>query len=261
MKDSVRLERSSWALCALLLLAWLLHWRTFGLEELGQDGYLSVDLGLGSLGEMLRYVARDVHPPLFFALLHGMFALGGRAYPVAKLLPIAAAQLSLVLIYRLVRQLAGSAAAWWATVLLLLSVPFLLLAPTVRPFTLGLCCSLLSLLLVVRWRAPPERHVRQRQVVLALVTAAALLSWYLQLFVLVLEALLCWRGRQRSGDHPAATSAGIGSRGLVALAGGVLLAAPLYAFVLPGLLAKMRQGITVTEGTPALPSATTVLAG
>lgn len=124
-----------------------------------------------------------------------------------------------------------------------------------------MCCSLLSLLLVVRWRATPERHVRRRQVVLALVTAAALLSWYLQLFVLVLEALLCWRGRQRSGDHPAATSAGIGSRGLVALAGGVLLAAPLYAFVLPGLLAKMRQGITVTEGTPVLPSAATVLAG
>src|SRR6185437_1690023 len=108
-----------WAPCLLLLVAWALHWRTFGVEELGQDGALSVDLGLGSLGAMLVYTARDVHPPLFFALLHWSFAFGGPGYLVAKFVPIAAAQLSLLVLYRLVRILAGTLVAWCAVL-----VPF-----------------------------------------------------------------------------------------------------------------------------------------
>jgi mannosyltransferase len=188
---SLRARRAGapWGICLLLLVAWALHWRTFGVEELGQDGALSVDLGLGSLGAMLVYTARDVHPPLFFALLHALFAIGGPGYLVAKFLPIAAAQLSLVVLYRLVRMLAGTLVAWCAVLLLLLSVPSLLLSPTVRPFTLGLFWWLLTLYLTVRSLATPGRQARRQQIVLALATTAALLSWYLQLFFVALEAL------------------------------------------------------------------------
>jgi hypothetical protein len=245
-----------WALWALLLLAWGVHWRTFGLEELGQDGYLSVDLGAGSLAHMLTFVARDVHPPLFFALLHGLFALGGLAYPVAKWLPVAASQLTLPVMFVLARRLAGPTVAWWATALLALSVPFLLLTPTVRPFTLGLLASLLSLLLTVRLLQASGRATRGQALALALVTAAALLTWYLQLFVVALEAELFRQAGKRS-------CGAVGTRraGLTALAVGTLLALPWYGFVLPGLLAKMRRGATVTEGTPALPTVHTVIAG
>ncbi|HEV7214425.1 MAG TPA: glycosyltransferase family 39 protein, partial [Chloroflexota bacterium] len=204
--------------------------------------------------------ARDVHPPLFFALLHALFAVGGPGYLVAKFVPIAAAQLALVVLYRLVRTLAGPLAAWCATILLLLCVPFLLLSPTVRPFTLGLCSSLLTLLLTVRYLAAPRCFARRQQVILALATAAALLSWYLQLFVLALEALLFWQARRwaiAKDEKPASVRKG----GLVALAAGSLLAFPWYAFVLPGLLAKVHQGATVTEGTPTLPTILGVLAG
>jgi hypothetical protein len=250
-----------WGLCLLLLVAWALHWRTFGVEELGQDGALSVDLGLGSLGAMFVYSARDVHPPLFFALLHAMFAVGGTGYLVAKFLPIAAAQLTLVILYRLVRTLAGPLAAWCATGLLLLSAPFLLLSPTVRPFTLGLCCSLLSLLLTVRCLLIPGGNGR-RHVALALVTMGALLSWYLQLFFLALELwLFCWPARGPGSGGVRAAPGAVRRAGLAALATGTALALPWYAFVLPALLAKIGRGETVTEGTPAWPTISGVLAG
>lgn len=231
-----------WCLCVLLLTAWALHWRTFGVEELGQDGNLSVDLGLGSLRAMLIYTARDVHPPLFFVLLHALFALGGTTYLIAKLLPIAVTQLALVVLFRLVLTLAGTATAWCATILLLCSVPFLFLSPTVRPFTLGLCCSLLTLLLRLRYLTATSRPTRRQQVFLA--TAAALLSWYLQLFVLALEALLFRQARYwvaADVEEPSSRERG----GLIALGAGMLLASPWYGFVLPGLLAKLCQGGTV----------------
>lgn len=276
-----------WPLCALMLLAWAFHWRTFGLQELGQDGYLSVDLGAGSITGMLVFLARDVHPPLFFALLHGLFAVGGVRYPVAKFLPVAATQLALPVAFCVARRLAGTSVAWWATVLLLTSVPLLLLAPTVRPFTLGLLCSLLSLLLTLRLVCRSGSKGNALSVALALVTAAALLTWYLHLFFLLLEAALLWRrwpepGSSEQGNAsgsqgfapPAAKqaefqissggSAQLGDarhRGLLALATGAVLAAPWYLYVLPGVLGKLTQGATVTQGTPQLPTPSVVFNG
>ena len=211
---------------------------------------------------MLVYSARDVHPPLFFALLHALFAAGGPSYLVAKFLPIAAAQLSLIVLFRLVQTLAGPLAAWLATILLLLSVPFLLLSPTVRPFTLGLCCSLLSLLLTVRYLLIPGGNGRRRQLALTLVTVGALLSSYLQIFFLALEVwLFCWPARASGSGGRPATPWAVRRAGLAALAIGTVLALPWYAFVLPALLTKIGRGETVTEGAPALPTLGGVLAG
>lgn len=258
-----------WLCGALLLLAWALHWRTFGLQELGQDGYLSVDLGASTLPRLLSYLARDVHPPLFFAALHAMFALAGEEYLIAKFLPIACSVLALAAIYRLGMELGGRWLGLGAAALLLVAAPFALLSPTVRPFTMGLFLSVLSLALTIRLlRAPRAPPVLLKASALALVTAAALLTWYLQPFFVALQVLLCLGApgaRLRTRDNGASThrcALAPAARGaLVGIGAGVLLALSWYVYVLPRLLQKLHQGATVTEGTPVLPSLHTLLAG
>jgi hypothetical protein len=235
---------------AVLLVAWALHWHTFGLTELGQDGFLSVDLAWGSLPAMLAFTARDVHPPLFFALLHWWFALTGVHDVTAKYLPIAGSMLSLALLYGIGVRLVGKAVAALAIALYLFSASSLLLAPTVRPFTLALCCSLLTLRLALAGEAAvtaADRYVHW--CALAFSTALALLAWYLQPFFLVLEAMLIWRA-----TPPGQASAASRGLRLSALAGGCLLAAPWYVYVLPLLWAKLQAGGNASGGVPALPT-------
>jgi predicted membrane-bound mannosyltransferase len=88
-------------LLCLLVLTWLVHLRTFAPRELGQDGYFSVDLALDSLQHMATFTARDVHPPLFYALLHYAFVLGGVNDLAAKLVPVSASVLAVVFLYRI----------------------------------------------------------------------------------------------------------------------------------------------------------------
>lgn len=57
--------------------------------------------------------------------------------------------LALVLLYQVGLRLVGRAISLLATALLLVSSSYLLLSPTVRPFTLALCCSLLTLVVRV----------------------------------------------------------------------------------------------------------------
>lgn len=246
------------ALLALLLIAWAAHWHTFGVSELGQDGFLSADLAWGPLPAMLTFTAHDVHPPLFFALLHWWFALAGMHYLTAKFLPIAGSMLALALLYQIGARLAGRAVGLLGAGLLLVSSSALLLAPTVRPFTLALCCSLLTLvitLLSLRSGLPVARR-RLLWLALALSTALALLAWYLQPFFLVLEALLLSRSPAGGRVRAAASWPWLG-----ALAAGCLLASPWYAYVLPLLWSKLHAGVDVVGTAPTLPALPALAAG
>ena len=245
-------------LVAVLLAAWAVHWHTFGLSELGQDGFLSVDLASGALPAMLAFTARDVHPPLFFALLHWWLALTGTHYLTAKYLPIAGSMLSLALMYGIGIRLVGKAVADLAIVLFLFSAPSLLLSPTVRPFTVALCCSLLTLRLTLSGdsAAVSAAGRRLRWCALAISTALALLAWYLQPFFLLLEVLLIWRATTKSQG----SAASHWSR-FSALAGGCFLAAPWYAYVLPLLWTKLQAGNTAAGVAPSVPALAVVAAG
>ncbi|MGI8916509.1 MAG: hypothetical protein ACR2JY_22510, partial [Chloroflexota bacterium] len=240
------------ALMALLLLAWATHWQTFGVSELGQDGFLSADLAWGPLPTMLAFTARDVHPPLFFALLHWWFALAGTHYLTAKFLPITGSMVALAILYSIGAWLAGRAVGLLATALLLVSSSDLLLAPTVRPFTVALACSLLTLMMTLFCLQPGISAARRRLlwIALALSTTGALLAWYLQLSFLALEAILIYRSARRLAGGANASTWPV----LLALAAGCLLASCWYGDVLPLLWTKIHTGVTVTGGAPALPT-------
>lgn len=252
------------ALLLLSLAAWALMWRTFGLEELGQDGYLSVSLASGSFPALTQFLSRDVHPPLFFVILHWFFQLGGIEYLIAKVLPISANLLALLMLIQLFRRLFNPTIAVISGCLYCIAPTTFLLAPTVRPFTFGLMCSLATLYITSIFPFPqPSRRRILLTLLLTLATTTALLSWYLQIPLLVLEcAIALWLLRQTpiSADHQLSLQRQAFLL-LSAFAVGTLLALPWYLFVLPHLLHKIIVGEAAGGLPPATPNPTAIASG
>jgi hypothetical protein len=243
--------------CSLLLLAWLVHWRAFAPLELGQDGYLSVDLALGSLSDMVSFLARDVHPPLFYALLHAWLRLFGVNYIAAKYIPIACSILSLALCFRIGLQLIGRMAAFIAVILLLLSPSYVLLSSTVRDFSTGLFFSLFTLSLTVTLlNQKGERHVRAFYIAfLFLSTALSTLTWYLHFFFLGAEILVVAYcvlhegtkkrgGRERDSTEPIYL--------IYVITAGVLVCSPWYVDFYSHIQAELARGATAHDATIGL---------
>lgn len=246
ISGGVLLRRSTWPALCLLLLAWLLHWRAFGLAELGADGALSVDLAHRPIMAMLAFTAGDVHPPLFYLLLHGMFDLAGLQYFTAKFLPIASGMLALVALASLGDRLAGRGVGLLAAALFLISPADITLASTVRDYMPGLACSLLTLLLTDRLRVAgtPRGVARRGCFLLAAMTAVALLTWYFHVIFLVTEGALLF-GRSYTGRQRRWVGWSLGA--------GILVAFPWYAAVAPGLLRLLTSGATAFDGAATLP--------
>ncbi|GEM_PF-1723018 len=250
-----QMRRALPLLCVILLLAWGLAWRVFGVSELGQDGFLSVDLGFSPLSQMLAYTSLDVHPPLYYALLHVWFPLAGIQYATTKFVTIACAVLALVTIERIGRRLGNWQTGLAAALLLALSPAFLQLSATTRDFVPGLFVSLFTLLLTLRFvDVGGGLHGRWFDgLLLGLATVAALLMWYLHIFFLLLEVVVFVsayaQARRRHGGGTKGTLLGP-----AALVVGVALALPWYAYALPKLLAKMADGTTGYDAAPRLPS-------
>jgi mannosyltransferase len=240
------------AMSLLLLLAWAVHWQTFSRLELGLDGALTVDLARSPLGDMLAFNARDVHPPLFFVLLKGWLGLGGLHYVTAKYLAIAASLPALPLLYQLGRRLLPAGGAVLAALLLALSPTSLFLAPTVRDFSLGLTLSLATAVLTLdlcRQHYRKGRRDASRLVALAVLSAAALLTWYFHLFLLLVEAAVLLYAHRRL----------VVAHGALAL--GIVLSAPWYVYVLPHVTGKLSGGTTTFGGAPSLPNGPDLASG
>src|SRR5579859_1149033 len=96
-----------WIVVALLLVAWSIRLLAYWTPELGLDGQLSVGLALLPLPRLFGFLARDVHPPFFYLTLKAWLDLVGVNYLTARWLGVAAGTLTLVVLYRFVRSLAG----------------------------------------------------------------------------------------------------------------------------------------------------------
>jgi hypothetical protein len=249
-EGTARAFEAGWLFAAALVcLGWAARLLAYGTEELGLDGHLSVGLALLPVPRLLGFLARDVHPPLFYLTLKAWLALVGVDYLSARWIGVAAGTLTLAMLYRFIRSLAGPRGALIASALLVLSPATISASATVRDFGLGLLLSVASL---VAWRALDGNLSRRRRwlglAALALSTALALAAWYFHaLFVVGQFVALAlnpkdWRAR--------ASALAIGS--VVQLPWAVVAAGPLVA--------KVGQGVTVSGQRPAPASLQAVLA-
>lgn len=139
-------------LAALAIRAWDLRRESYWLDEL-----CSIAATQGTWREMLDGLAqRDVHPPLYFALLRGWVRLFGASEPAARSLSVLAGLVAVSSAGRLARELAGRRAEFAAMALVACS-PFCVYYSTeARAYSLLLALSLEATLRLVRAARDPR---------------------------------------------------------------------------------------------------------
>lgn len=141
-------------------------------------------------------VTTDLHPPLYFLLLHWVLQVAGaipwRAMPfVARLFSVLASLPSLSLLYLIGRRLGGKLAGLFAVLTGCLAPVYLWYGQEARPYALVVSLSLLSvyaLLRLVAWYGSRAGRFRWA-VVYCLATAATVYTHYSGLFLLGFEGL------------------------------------------------------------------------
>src|ERR671936_747856 len=77
LEHSARTHRARWTLVVLLLCAFALRLLNLTVQPLWFDEGWSVWFATADLPTMAARTAADIHPPLYYALLHAWIALAG----------------------------------------------------------------------------------------------------------------------------------------------------------------------------------------
>ncbi len=200
------------------------------------EGY-SVWFAGQSLLEMVRLTAADIHPPLYYALLH-LWTLGLGLAPVAlRLFSVAASVVAIPLAYLLGRDLQGRRAGLLAAALVALNPMAIFYGQEVRMYGLATTFSFLALWAGWRWSQPSAP--RRFGVTYLLALTAGLYTLYY--FVLLPLAQFIWvlaaaRSRLRHW--------------LAAVAGAALLYLPWVLYAGPKLLNYVAYKVVQDNDTP-----------
>jgi uncharacterized membrane protein len=117
----------------------------FSPKSLWGDEFFSIDLASRSWAEVLKGSVQDVHPPLYFFLLHFSMAIFGNAEWAFRLVSAVASIGTMVGIYLLAREWAGKRAAFFALILAAASPYWLQSSNEIRGYSLLACESIFAL--------------------------------------------------------------------------------------------------------------------
>ena len=176
------------ALLAVTLLAFGLRLYYLTDANVWYDEGLSVWAARQPIVDMARWTATDVHPPLYFALLHFWLRCAGESTFAIRYLSVAFGTLAVVALWRVGREILPRYPwiAVAAAALLALSRFAIWWSRETRMYMLAALMGVLSLAFTVRLRWRPRWWVALGYVI---VTAAALWSLYLLAFLLVIEGI------------------------------------------------------------------------
>ncbi len=149
-----RIERRLFAplppLVLVLLIAFALRLWQLGAQSLWYDEAVSVFIAQQPLPDLIAHTAGDVHPPLYYILLHVWLALAGSTEFAAAYFSLFFGVLLVALVCRLARDQFGTNAGVIAAFLVALSSFNLWYSQEVRMYTLVACLAVLSLMLMAR---------------------------------------------------------------------------------------------------------------
>lgn len=180
---------SSATVFAVITVAFALRLNAFHGEEPGPDGLISLALAREPWPLFLNFLLRDPHPPLYYLLLRGWLALTGLSVETARWISVAAGVAAVCMVVRLVKELVAPRALVPAALLFSVMPAGIFASASVRDYSLGLSLSLVSLWLFPARRANTAQPLHT--IVLALVTGAALLTWYFHVVILLLQTAVC----------------------------------------------------------------------
>ncbi len=184
-------------LLGLLLLAFALRLHHLDVQSLWYDEGVTAQVAQLGIGELARWTADDIQPPLYYVLVHGWLSLfdpwpGNLAY-LMRWLSAAFGWLGVVLLWALGKRLWGWQAGWWAAALAALSPVLVYYSQESRMYTLLLLWVLLAALAVVQVLAAADdkKDTHRWWSVYVLAGASALYTHYFAAFAL-LALMLYW---------------------------------------------------------------------
>lgn len=134
----------------LIALALILRVLRLGLQPLWWDEGYSVWFATNPVGMMLAQTARDIHPPLYYALLHGWITLVGARPEALRLFSVTVGVLTVALMYAVGKRLGGERVGLIAAFLLAISPFHIYYSQEVRMYGLVALWSLASVSLAAR---------------------------------------------------------------------------------------------------------------
>ncbi len=194
--DEGRLHKTILILLALLaagLRALWLSWQPLWWDE----GYSFYAAGM-PIGSMIKETAEDIHPPLYYALLH-LWQWGAGSGPVAaRLFSVFVGVLTVILIFRVARYLGGLKLAVVVGLLAAVSPIQVYYSQEVRMYALVALLGLASTYLMWLW-LDDASHAPSRRLFLAYgaVTLAALYTHYYAVLIPVSQTLFVLLARER----------------------------------------------------------------
>ena len=187
----VKLSSRFW-LFAILLAAFALRLYRLGVSSLWYDETVSVVLARQDLLTLTRHTAGDIHPPLYYYLLHFWGQFTGWSEFSAAFLSLCFGVLLIALVYRVARAWFNVRVALLAALLVALSPYNLWYAQEVRMYTLGATLGLASVYFFVRMltadRRPPTA-IRDF-IAYVIVSALGIYTLYYFAFLLVFENIV-----------------------------------------------------------------------
>ncbi len=137
-------------LVLLLLLAFALRFYRLGYQSLWYDEAVSMHLAMKDLGSLTLHTARDIHPPLYYYLLHFWILAAGSSEFSAAFFSLVFGTLIIAACYRLGTELYGRRAGLLTAFLVAVSPFNLWYSQEVRMYTLGALLGLVSLYCLIR---------------------------------------------------------------------------------------------------------------
>ena len=230
----------------LMLIGLLLRAARLDFQPLWWDEGYSVWFATHPLAQMAALTARDIHPPLYYALLHLWIALWGPGPLALRSLSILFGMLTIPMAYLVGRELAGPRAGLWAAALIALNPIHVYYSQEVRMYGLVAGLSLGSMYYATRLlgltrpdETPPARSTGIGYVLLTL--AALYTQYYAALLPLGFTLYALWRWRR----DPTALLRWLGLQLLVAI--GYL---PWALYAVPELIPYVSQKVAVEADRP-----------
>jgi len=172
----------------ILLAGFALRLYRLGYESLWYDETVSVLLARKSLPALTAHTAGDIHPPLYYYLLHFWIRLTGSSEFSLAFLSLAFGVLLIPLLFYLGRRLYGVKIGLLGALLLALSPFNLWYSQEVRMYTLGASLGLISLLFLLRLIGTKSQTGLQRGYGAGYILASALGLYTLYYFAFLLLA-------------------------------------------------------------------------
>ncbi|NOZ29914.1 MAG: hypothetical protein GXP39_17940 [Chloroflexi bacterium] len=220
-----------------------------GFQPLWWDEGYSVWFATHSLPQMAALTARDIHPPLYYALLHVWIALWGPDPIALRSMSILLGALIIPIAYLVGRELAGPRAGLWATAIVAFSPLHVYYSQEVRMYglvaALGLgatYCAARILGLTRSGDAPPARSTWIGYILLAL--AALYTQYYAAMLPLGFTLYALWHWRH----YPRRLVRWLGAQIVIALA-----YLPWVLYAAPKLIPYVSQKVVADADRPLGP--------